>query len=111
MYPLVIVLGLFIFLQYSPVEMTMTLSDTEKSMSPNRYPSPVQEKMQVNTIELPGLPEDAKKLQMVLIPPGSFTMGSPKEERRSRYEWPTHRVTIVRYLSNHFNICVILAIK
>ncbi len=49
------------------------------------------------TVDLPGLPEDAKKLEMVLIPAGSFTMGSPKGENgRSSREWPPHPITITK---------------
>lgn len=52
---------------------------------------------QTITIHLPGLPEDAKKLEMILIEPGSFTMGSPKDEPgRSESEWPAHEVTITK---------------
>ena len=49
------------------------------------------------TIELPGLPEGAKKLEMVLIKPGTFTMGSSAEDpEHHKYEWPSHEVTISR---------------
>lgn len=49
------------------------------------------------TIHLPRLSEHAKKSEMVLIKPGSFVMGSQKNER-GRYdnEWPPHEVTITR---------------
>jgi formylglycine-generating enzyme required for sulfatase activity len=48
-------------------------------------------------IDLPGLPPGAKKLEMVLIRPGTFSMGSPKTEPyRSERDWPVHRVTITR---------------
>ena len=47
------------------------------------------------TIDLPNLPDDAKALEMVLIPAGTFTMGSPEDEcGRSNREWPPHTVTI-----------------
>lgn len=49
------------------------------------------------TIHLPGLPEDAKKLEMVLIKPGSFTMGLSKEEQRQKsHGWLPHEVTITK---------------
>jgi formylglycine-generating enzyme required for sulfatase activity len=49
------------------------------------------------TINLPNMPEDAKKLEMVLIKPGSFTMGSSNERsRHSGNEWPVHNVTITK---------------
>jgi formylglycine-generating enzyme required for sulfatase activity len=51
----------------------------------------------VMTIHLPGLPENAKKLEMVLILPGSFTMGSSMEEQgRLDTDWPLHEVTITK---------------
>lgn len=52
---------------------------------------------QTMTIDLPNLPKEAKKLEMVLIKEGSFTMGSSKEElSRTDIEWPLHRVTIAK---------------
>ncbi len=46
-------------------------------------------------IEIPGLPENAKKLEMVLIRGGSFLMGSPYNEKGRRDdEGPQHKVTI-----------------
>jgi len=52
---------------------------------------------QMITIDIPGLPENAKKLEMVLINLGRFIMGSPKEERsRSDREWHPHEVTITK---------------
>ena len=49
------------------------------------------------TIPLSGLPSDAKPLEMVLIPAGTFTMGSPDDERgRYSREGPQHEVTITQ---------------
>jgi formylglycine-generating enzyme required for sulfatase activity len=48
------------------------------------------------TVHLDALPGDATKLEMVLIQPGSFTMGSSIEERgRSDNEWFLHEVSII----------------
>ncbi len=48
-------------------------------------------------IDLPGLTEGAKLFEMILIPAGTFTMGSPDDERgRESYEGPQHEVTITR---------------
>jgi len=49
------------------------------------------------TIELPNLPEGAKPLEMVLIRPGEFTMGSPATGKsRLPREWSPHKVTLTR---------------
>ena len=49
------------------------------------------------TIDLPGLPSDATPLQMVLIPAGTFTMGSVREEQdRLSNEGPRHEVLITQ---------------
>ncbi len=46
-------------------------------------------------VSIPGLPYDAKKLEMALVPAGTFIMGCPSTER-GYYEtnWPQHQVTI-----------------
>ncbi len=49
------------------------------------------------TIDLPNLPENAQPLQLKLIPPGSFIMGSHLDELdRHANEGPVHNVTISR---------------
>lgn len=49
------------------------------------------------TVHLEALPAGAIKLEMVLISPGSFMMGSSMEERgRSDNEWPVHEVSITK---------------
>ncbi|RJP18416.1 MAG: hypothetical protein C4527_29220, partial [Candidatus Omnitrophota bacterium] len=46
-------------------------------------------------INIPGLSANAKPLEMVLIPAGTFTMGSPSSEKdRDNDEGPQHQVTI-----------------
>ncbi len=46
-------------------------------------------------VNLPALPRDAKPLDMVLIPAGTFVMGSPENEAGRRdHEGPQHRVTL-----------------
>ena len=48
-------------------------------------------------VELPGLAEDAKPLEMVAIRAGTFTMGCPPDERgHSGGEWPPHEVTLTK---------------
>ncbi len=59
---------------------------------------------EIIVVHLPGLPEDAKKLEMVLIQPGSFKMGSSGDEQeRSDTDWPLHEVTITKpfYMGKH----------
>lgn len=56
-----------------------------------RYPG------QSLTINIPGLPENAEKLELVWIPAGSFLMGSPRSENGHRFnEEPQHEVVITK---------------
>jgi len=49
------------------------------------------------TVPVPGLPRDAKPLEMVLIKAGSFIMGSlESEQSRLPDDWPAHEVMITR---------------
>ncbi len=49
------------------------------------------------TIDIPNLQTSALPLEMVLIPAGSFTMGSSPDERsRSDNEWDAHEVTLTK---------------
>ena len=49
------------------------------------------------TVDLPGLVVDAVKLEMALIKPGTFLMGSPLTEKGKFYsDWPQHKVTITK---------------
>ena len=55
-------------------------------------------------VNIAGLPEDATPLDMALVPAGTFTMGSPSDERgRWGWEWLPHVVTITEpfYLGKH----------
>ncbi len=66
--------------------------------TPTLTPTP-EEPAEGSTIvvDIPNLPAGAKELEMVLIPAGTFTMGSPENEK-DRYddEGPQHEVTISR---------------
>jgi len=57
--------------------------------------TPIPELPQTITIALYDLPPDAKPLEMVLIPAGTYLMGSPENEKdRISDEGPQHQVTI-----------------
>ncbi len=73
--------------------------DTAQKMGPLdpdvNYERPFEPKM--ISVHLPALTEEAKKLEMVLIEPGSFIMGSSKDELgRSETDWPLHEVKITK---------------
>jgi len=80
--------------------------ETEKIQAVRQMPMSYSERdgeefaeRKVIIIHVPGLPKEAKKLEMVLIKPGTFMMGSSKAERgRKGYEWPwpPHEVTITK---------------
>ncbi len=58
-------------------------------------PTPAISTSESIVIDIPGLPSNAKPLEMVLIPAGTFMMGSPNNEQdRDSYEGPQHEVTI-----------------
>ncbi len=67
------------------------------SPTPTATPLP-----QLITVQLPNLALGARRLQLALVPAGTFSMGSPLEEQdRSGGDWPRHTVTITKpfYLS------------
>jgi RNA polymerase sigma factor (sigma-70 family) len=85
-----------VFLLTSQAEADIGTTKADVPMSEPHISTDAME-LQSIAIDLPGLAGDAKKLEMVLIQPGTFTMGSPKGERgRSDKEWPPHKVTITR---------------
>ncbi len=74
---------------------TFTESRENTAPSEGEFSEPVKPGETI-TVELPGLPEEARKLEMVLIPAGTFTMGSPENMGGSLTDinWPVHKVTI-----------------
>lgn len=69
----------------------------QRTTSHSEGSSAKSEEQQMITVELPNLPQDAQKLEMILIKPGTFTMGSSLKERgRSEDEWPPHKVTMTK---------------
>ena len=70
--------------------------DPENPITPQPEPGPGFTGEEI-TIPIPGLPAGAKPLEMVLIPAGTFLMGSPSNEK-DRYsdEGPQHDVTITK---------------
>ncbi|MFB3789670.1 MAG: formylglycine-generating enzyme family protein [bacterium] len=72
-------------------------SNLISSPDPTPNPTPTPAAPQTLTIGLPNLPADAKPLEMVLIPAGTFMMGSPADERgRTDSEWPLHQVVLTK---------------
>ena len=81
----------------SVVLMVSQADDDTKPVAAGSHASANAGQRQAITIDLPGLPDHARKLEMVLVQPGTFIMGSPKEEHgRSDNEWSPHKVTITR---------------
>ena len=82
---------------YNPNEptWTATLSPTPTiTRSPTWTPDLNRE---VITVDIPGMPENARPMRLVRIPAGSFMMGSPETERGRDpecWEGPVHQVTI-----------------
>lgn len=70
----------------------------QKKVSQSEDKKSINNEIQTIIIQLPGLPKDAKKLEMILIQPGTFTMGAPMDERgrRDEHDWPPHKVTITQ---------------
>ncbi|RJP30608.1 MAG: formylglycine-generating enzyme family protein [Candidatus Omnitrophota bacterium] len=66
--------------------------------TPTPTPTPNQGPLgEMMIVELPDLDPQARKLEMVLLPAGSFEMGSPEEmSARGEDESPQHRVTFTR---------------
>lgn len=68
--------------------------------SPDTIPTTalnISDSLRSITIELPNLPDSATKLEMILIEPDTFTMGTPENERgRSVLDWEQHRVKITQ---------------
>ena len=66
-------------------------------VTPTPTPTPC-EGIECITIDIPRFPVDAMPLEMVLIQPGTFTMGSPVDERgrQDDLEWLPHEVTITK---------------
>lgn len=94
-FSLMVLIILFLFLSCSEKESPKTNAIHQTFISSFEDSNEKMEEKNVITIDLPGLSKDAKKLEMVLIKPGTFTMGSPEDERgRSDREWLPHKVTI-----------------
>lgn len=70
----------------------------EKSEIPPPTPAPVEVSVrgqEILRIDIPGLPEGARPLELVPIPAGTFLMGSTDAERGRKFdEGPQHEVTI-----------------
>jgi len=94
---LMVLIILVLFLGCSEKESARTETGHQTLVSSPEGSSKNLVEQQVITIDLPSLSKDAKKLDMVLIKPGSFMMGSPRNERgRSNNEWSSHKATITK---------------
>ncbi len=63
--------------------------------TPTNTPTPTS--LTEITIDIPNLPAGAMRLEMILIPSGTFMMGSPDNEKnRGDDEGPRHQVTITQ---------------
>jgi len=95
---LLVVLFVLVFLSTGCEKESQKTDGVQQTLSPysgTSDESPLEKEIIV--VHLPGLPEDAKKMEMILIKPGSLTMGSPKGEVESSVnDWPLHEVTITR---------------
>jgi len=77
--------------------LTLVISVFALDSNPDSYSSNVDEIQDHITINLPGLAEDAVPLEMILVRPGSFIMGSDQEQLgRFGSPWPKHQVTITQ---------------
>ncbi|MFH1740874.1 MAG: SUMF1/EgtB/PvdO family nonheme iron enzyme [bacterium] len=57
---------------------------------------PLVKSGQTIVIDLPGLPSGAKPLEMIPVPPGTFTMGSPSNEKDRDSDEAQHEVIITK---------------
>jgi len=80
----------------SVVLLVSQADDGTKPITAGSHASANAGQRQAITIDLPGLPDHARKLEMVLVQPGTFIMGSPEEHGRSSSYWSPHKVTITR---------------
>jgi len=88
-----------IYDKISPATVRILINDSEgyEIIPPSSEKPPQPVKLETITIPLPNLPKDAKPLEMVLIPAGTFMMGSPESEKnRGDWEGPQHKVTITK---------------
>ena len=69
----------------------------DNTPTPTLTPTPANFTGETETVQL-GLPEGATELVMVKIPAGTFTMGSPADERgrKDNFEWLPHHVTLTK---------------
>ncbi len=101
----VVVSGSHLPVSLYPVEIEPPPTPTPPTPTPSPTPTPTLLNPPEITVDFLDMGNSARPLEMVLIPAGTFTMGSPIDER-GRYadqEWPPHEVTITKpfYMSKY----------
>ncbi|MBN2328278.1 MAG: formylglycine-generating enzyme family protein [Candidatus Omnitrophica bacterium] len=81
---------------YDPREPQIQVNDIRMTRIPGPTPTPMPRPDRNLTIDLGVLPEGAKPLEMIWIPPGMFQMGSPENEIGRSNDETRHSVSITR---------------
>ena len=93
----ILVIVIFIFPYFEQKQKSNIQSDSISTMHPDTNSVFNELADQTLIIQLRNLPEEATKLEMVLIKPGTFFMGSPEDEQgRDEDDWPPHKVIITK---------------
>ena len=88
---------------YNPNNPTTQNTNLRLQYDPGPTPTPTAIPSSTLIVKLEGMPDDAQSLDLLWVPPGSFTMGSPADDPDRRDDETQHQVTITRgfYLSKY----------